>query len=191
MLDLLAIITIMFWLVIPLFWIPVHFFSVSYRKIGLKAYLLPVFTWLPCCFLIYMNRGLLLQYRITIPCLLLVAGWILLVAGTFLHIWTARLLDIWGIIGVPEVSSRVHTDLISRGPFSVVRHPTYFAHTILFSGAFLATGVVSVGIITMIDFLLVNALIIPLEEKELLNRFGKTFDDYRKKVPYRFIPGLF
>ena len=45
--DLLAIMTLMFWPVIPLFWIPVHVAVHFFRRPGLAAYLLPVFTWLP------------------------------------------------------------------------------------------------------------------------------------------------
>jgi protein-S-isoprenylcysteine O-methyltransferase Ste14 len=189
--DLLAVITIMFWTVIPLFWIPVHLFSISFRRLGLKAYLLPAFTWLPLIFFIYKNRHLLLDYKIGIPFLLSVTGWALLIVGTLLHIWTASLLSLWGIIGGPEVSGNVQGNLITRGPFSIVRHPTYLAHTLLFSGVFLITGVVSVAMVTIVDFIIVNALIIPLEEKELSNRFGERFTIYKKKVPCRFFPWIF
>ncbi len=189
--DLLAIMTIMFWLVIPLFWIPVHFFSVSYKRIGLKAYLLPIFTWLPLCFLIYENRDLLLLCKIAIPFLLSFTGWALIMVGTALHIWTVRLLGIWGIIGMPEVLGTVQMNLVTAGPFSEVRHPTYLAHTLLFLGVFLVSGIVFVGIATIVDFLTVTALIIPLEEKELSKRFGTEFDIYKEKVPYRFIPRIF
>lgn len=191
MIDLLAIITIMFWLVIPLFWIPVHLFSVSYKRIGLKAYLIPVMTWLPCCFFLYMNRDLFLAYRIGIPHALSITGLMLLVVGTLLHVWTARLLGLWGIIGVPEVSVKVQTELVTRGPFAIVRHPTYLAHTLIFSGVFLVTGVLAVAVVTIIDFLIVTAFIIPLEEREMTNRFGNAFHAYKIKVPYRFVPGIF
>ncbi len=189
--ELLAIATIMFWLVIPLFWIPVHLFSVSYRRIGLKAYLIPLVMWLPCCFALYVNRELFLEHRIAIPHSLSILGGMLLVSGLLLHVWTARLLGLWGIIGVPEVSVEVQTELVTRGPFAAVRHPTYLAHTLIFSGAFLMTGVLAVGIVTILDFLIVNLLIIPLEEKDLKNRFESGFHAYKKKVPYRFVPGIF
>jgi protein-S-isoprenylcysteine O-methyltransferase Ste14 len=93
---------------------------------------------------------------------------------------------LWGLIGLPEVSTRIKGKLVTEGPFSVVRHPTYFAHTLIFSGIFLITGVGAVGIITLLDFLVVFVLIIPLEEKELLNRFGKDYNLYRERVPKYF-----
>lgn len=191
MTDVLVIATIMFWLVIPLFWIPVHFFSVSHKRIGLKAYLLPAFIWPPLCLLIYSHKELFVQFKIDIPFVLSSAGWILIIMGTVLHLWTARLLGFWGIIGVPEVSGGTQTHLVTRGPFSIVRHPTYLAHTILFFGVFLVTEALSVGIVTLVDFLIVNTLIIPLEEKEMVKRFGEQFRLYKKNVPYRFFPRIF
>lgn len=189
MLDMLAFMTIVLWPVVPLFWIPVHGLSRIFKKLGLLTYVVPLFTWLPLAYLIYRNRALLLSWKIDLPIGLHVLGVILLVAGTSLHLWTAKLLGFWGLIGLPEVSIRVEGKLITKGPFSVVRHPTYLAHTLMFSGVFLTTEAVAIGIITFVDFLLVYALIIPLEEKELSKRFGKDYNFYREKAP-KFFPRL-
>jgi protein-S-isoprenylcysteine O-methyltransferase Ste14 len=186
--DILAIMTLMFWPVIPLFWIPVHVAVHFFRKPGLGAYLLPVCTWLPLALLIYRHRDFLLQLNIALPFLYSVIGWVLLISGTLLHIWTARLLGLWGIIGVPELSGSVENHLAAEGPFSIVRHPTYLAHTLMFSGVFLITGVLAVGIIAILDCIVVNSVIIPLEEKELVDRFGEQYASYKKTVPSQFFP---
>lgn len=190
MLESLAILTILFWLIIPLFWIPVHVLSASRRQIGLKAYLLPIFTWLPLGILVYEHRDVLVHYQVSIPLLCALFGWIAFAGGILLHIWTARLLGLWGIIGVPEVSANPRMRLVTEGPFSIVRHPTYFAHTLIFAGVFLITGVLSVGIVTILDCLIVHRIIIPLEEKELAKRFGEEFSGYRATVRHRCIPGI-
>jgi len=187
MLDLLAFMTIILWPVIPLFWIPVHGLSRIFKKLGGLTYVVPILTWLPLAFLIYLNKAFLLSWKIELPVGLHVLGIILLVAGTVLHFWTGKLLGLWGLIGLPEISTRVKGKLVTEGPFSVVRHPTYVAHTSMFSGIFLITGAAAVGIITFIDFLLVYVLIIPLEEKELSNRFGKDYNLYKENVP-KFFP---
>jgi protein-S-isoprenylcysteine O-methyltransferase Ste14 len=57
------------------------------------------------------------------------------------------------------------------------------------SGVFLLTGVIAVGVVTMFDFLVVNAVIIPLEERELLSRFGEEYVQYKKRVP-RYFPAI-
>jgi len=183
-----VVFAILFWVAIPLFWIPVHFATNFFRKLGLFTYIMPFMTWLPLAYLVYRNRDFFFHPQILLPVVLRLGGTMLFILGALLHIRTARLLGIGGIIGMPEISRQIHEDLVTSGPFSVVRHPTYLAHTLIFSGVFLITGVVSVGIVAFIDFVVVNAVIIPLEEKELLDRFGDVYNDYRKRVPSRFFP---
>jgi protein-S-isoprenylcysteine O-methyltransferase Ste14 len=187
--KLIALITLIAWPVIPLFWIPVHMFPRFFRKINYFTYILPVITWLPAAYLIYQHRNFLLFYEINFPGIIRGTGIFLLVAGTGLHIWTGRLLNFWGLIGLPEVYEKMQGRFVATGAFSVVRHPTYLAHTIMFTGVFLASGVISAGVITCIDFLVINLIIIPLEERELLSRFGEDYRDYMKNVP-KLIPRI-
>lgn len=186
----LALITIILWPIIPLFWIPVHFASRFFRKLGLFTYGMPLIVWLPLVYFIYKNRDFILQSKIEIPVVLTILGIILLIMGTVLHIWTAKILGIRGIIGVPEISDKIKGRLVTEGPFLVVRHPTYLAHTLMFSGVFLITGVITIVIITLLDLLVINILVIPLEERELLIRFGEDYGLYKKKVPSRFFPWI-
>jgi protein-S-isoprenylcysteine O-methyltransferase Ste14 len=188
MTELLAIMTLMFWSVIPLFWVPVHLATGFFRKLGLFSYLMPVITWVPIAYLIYHYRFFLLQFMVQLPALLNLIGIPLLLLGTLLHIWTAILLGGLGIIGVPEISSKVRSRLITKGPFSIVRHPTYLAHTLIFFGVFFITDGAVVGLVALLDFIVVNSMIIPLEEKELLNRFGEEFQIYKRQVPTRVFP---
>ena len=180
--DLLALITIMVWPVIPLFWIPVHGFTRFIRNIGLLSYISPVIIWIPLAWGIYLKRDLLLQFTILLPSYIIIAGALLFLMGTVLHVWTGMLLGLGGLIGLPEISSRVTGNLITSGPFSVVRHPTYLAHTFMFLGVFFMSGVLAVGIITLIDLLLVTIVIIPLEDRELLHRFGNRYKEYMESV---------
>jgi protein-S-isoprenylcysteine O-methyltransferase Ste14 len=149
---------------------------------------MPLITWLPLAYLIYQTRGFILKNRLDLPLVLNIAGILFLIAGTLLHTWTAQLLGLWGITGVPEISSKQSEKLVAEGPFTIVRHPTYLAHTLMFSGVFLITGSVSVAIVTILDCVIVNTIIIPLEEQELLNRFGEGYRLYKEEVPSRFFP---
>ncbi len=186
--EALALITIIIWPVVPLFWIPVHGLSRIFRRLGLLTYIMPLVTWLPLAYLLYQERGLLLRCQLDLPLGVNIIGLILLTAGTVLHLWTGKLLGLWGLIGLPEVSRRTDGRLVDSGPFSVVRHPTYLAHTMMFTGVFLMTGVVAVAIITALDFIVINLLIIPLEEQELEERFGEEYGQYRESVRSRFFP---
>lgn len=148
---------------------------------------MPLFIWLPVVCLTYQHRDFLLHYKINFHVIILTSGVLLLTAGTVMHIWTVKLLGLRGIIGMPEVYEKVPGRFVTTGAFSVVRHPTYLAHTMMLTGVFLATGVISVGIVAGVDFSVVNLIIIPLEEKELSNRFGEEYRDYRDNVP-KFFP---
>jgi protein-S-isoprenylcysteine O-methyltransferase Ste14 len=181
--------TIILWPIVPLFWIPIHGFSKAFKTLGPLTYVMPLFTWFPFAYLIYKNKALLLSLKIDLLLSLRVLGFIILALGTVLHLWTGKLLGLWGLIGLPEISKRIEGKLVTEGPFSVVRHPTYLAHALMFSGVFLITGAVAVGTIAFIDFLLVYTVIIPLEEKELSKRFGNDYNLYKKKVP-KFFPGV-
>jgi protein-S-isoprenylcysteine O-methyltransferase Ste14 len=185
--DLIALITLLVSPVVPLFWVPVHCLPHVFRRFGLWTYLLPVLTWLPLDYLIYDQRSFLLRSTVTLHPAVRAAGALLLVSGIALQAWTVLLLTLPGILGMPEVTSREGT-MVTEGPFSVVRHPTYLSHTQMYLGVFLLTGVVPVGVVAVIDAVVVNAVIIPLEEQELSTRFGASYEEYRKKVPSRFLP---
>ena len=103
--------------------------------------------------------------------------------------WTAKLLGV-GIIGVPEIFIKIKESIVTEGPFSLVRHPTYLSHTLIFSGVFFITGVIAVGILTVLDLIIITFIVIPLEERELLLRFSEEYIQYKKKVPSRFFPTI-
>lgn len=187
--DILALITIMLWPVIPIYWIPVHLATEFFRKLGRLTYLLITIMWLLVAYSIFLNRGPIIAHKIVFPVLLLIVGFILLAAGTLLHIWTAILLSLPGIMGIPEIVTPQKSKLIDKGPFAIVRHPTYSAHTMIFLGIYLITGVTAVGILTLADFIVVNAAVIPFEEKELLRRLGEPYRRYITMVP-RIIPRI-
>ena len=188
--DFLAIMAIMVWPVVPLFWIPVHGCPRFFKNLGLMTYILPVITWLPLAYAVYHHREFLLKFKLVFPTGVLVSGTVLLLAGTMLTVWTALLLSLRGLMGLPEISPKFEGRLTTGGPYSIVRHPTYLAHAIMLSGVFLISGVIAVGVLTFLDLVLVNFVIIPLEERELLSRFGDDYKKYRERVP-GFFPRIF
>lgn len=189
-LDILAFLTILVWPVVPLFWIPVHGLSRFFKRIGLLTYLMPPLTWMPIAYIVFKYREELIGFRYELPFVINLAGLILIIIGTFLHFWTGKLLGLWGLMGIPEVSKRLEGRLITEGPFRIVRHPTYLAHTVLFLGIFLLTEVLTIAILTVADLIIVGIIIIPLEERELAERFGEDYRSYIEMVRFRFFPGL-
>lgn len=181
---------IILWPVVPLFWIPIHALPRISKRVGLLTYLMPTLIWLYLAYMIYIYRDFILSLKTPLPVWLNMLGIILLSSGTLLHIWTGWLLGLWGLIGLPEISLRLKGRLVTEGPFSVIRHPTYLAHTLMFLGVFLLTGIVAVGILALLDFTVVTTIIIPLEERELSGRFGREYEIYKGKVQSALIPWL-
>ncbi|MDQ7839319.1 MAG: isoprenylcysteine carboxylmethyltransferase family protein [Thermodesulfobacteriota bacterium] len=184
--NLIALSVIIFWPVIPLFWIPVHLMTGLFKRLGLATLIFPIIFWLPLAYSLYVIKEHLLFYKITIPAFLTYPGWALFISGLALHILTGIYLR-FGLIGIPEFSDKVKMHLVKKGPFAVVRHPTYLAHSMIFLGAFLITGILTVGLIAILDFFTVHVIIIPFEERELQRRFGDEYMEYKRRVP-KFFP---
>ncbi|HJX24399.1 MAG TPA: isoprenylcysteine carboxylmethyltransferase family protein [Candidatus Bathyarchaeia archaeon] len=120
----------------------------------------------------------------------LVLGIILIAAGIALHTWTAKLIGIKATIGYTELKPDVQSEkqsLIISGPFSVVRHPSYWAHTAIITGVFLITGIIAVGIIALMDLAITYFITTTLEDQELVERFSSQYREYQRRVP-KFFP---
>lgn len=81
-------------------------------------------------------------------------------------------------------------ELITTGPYAVVRNPIYLS----MFGMLLATGLVFSRwwnfLSAIVFFLIGNQIRIRAEEKLLRETFGSQFDDYAGRVP-AFLPRLF
>jgi protein-S-isoprenylcysteine O-methyltransferase Ste14 len=148
---------------------------------------MPIILWLPLAYFVYMQRAFFLHSKTHLSIILNGAGLFLFVGGIALQIWTGQLLSLLGLMGLPEITNKTEGRLVTEGAFSIVRHPTYLSHTLIFAGVFLLTGVTAVGIITVLDIVIINTIVIPLEEKELVSRFGEIYEKYRARVP-KFFP---
>jgi protein-S-isoprenylcysteine O-methyltransferase Ste14 len=79
--------------------------------------------------------------------------------------------------------------LVTKGPYARVRHPLYTTGLTLLLSIGLMTTSWLILAFTAGAFLLIRFLIVPLEEKQLLLKFG---DDYRAMMSRtgRFLPGM-
>jgi len=76
----------------------------------------------------------------------------------------------------------VPTTLITSGLFKYSRNPIYLLDVAAALGAAITLGSITAFVAPLICFLVLNFMIIPFEEKNLHERFGKTYEDYRKSV---------
>jgi protein-S-isoprenylcysteine O-methyltransferase Ste14 len=186
----LALMMLTMWPLIPLFLIQLHLAPNFWRRLGVWTYLVVFLEWLPVACAVSLWQEAILQHEVLTTPPILVLGVILVIAGFVLHAWTAKLLGIKATIGYAELKPQNdEQNLITSGPFSVVRHPSYVAHTLIFVGIFMITGVIAVGITALTDFLIAYFITTELEERELIQRFGNRYRKYQMRVP-KFFPKL-
>ncbi len=189
MFDELSLMMVMMWPAIPMFLIELHFATNFWKRLGVWLYFVVILEWLPIAFVVYLWRETILYLQIALAAPFLFLGVALVASGIILHSWTAKLIGIKATIGYSELKpsdKSAQTNLVTSGPFSIVRHPSYWAHTSIITGLFLITGVVSLGIIAVIDLGITYFVTTTLEDKELVDRFGDQYKKYQKKVPKLF-----
>ena len=155
---------------------------------GFFTYVAAALAWLPAGWAALHFRQALLAHQLAIPSPARLAGWTIFIAGSALQCWTAKVMGPV-IFGVPEVTTAMESRHITAPPFNWCRHPTYLAHSMIFGGAALATGYLALFVVALADALTVHLIIIPLEERELLERFGSSYSEYMAATP-RFFPRL-
>ena len=181
--EFIVLISLAGWPLLPIGWIPMHALPWLRKKMGLFYYLIHLVLWPPLAFAVYVKRSCLVKYHIALPNSVHFIGWVLLLTGLFLFIYAGMVLRLWGILGVPEVDKKIKSNLVTHGPYSLSRHPVYFAHSLIFTGIFFCTGIIPTLAIVFLDFFVTYFIIIPLEERELKERFGKEFTAYKGRVP--------
>ncbi|RMF95605.1 MAG: DUF1295 domain-containing protein, partial [Candidatus Schekmanbacteria bacterium] len=80
-------------------------------------------------------------------------------------------------------------NLNTKGMYSIVRHPLYFANFLIFFGIILSTEVIWFIIVSVMAFWLYYERIMYAEEEFLQNKFGKLFESWSKTTP-AFIPNI-
>jgi protein-S-isoprenylcysteine O-methyltransferase Ste14 len=93
---------------------------------------------------------------------------------------------LWALL---YISGHKKLELITEGPYSMVRHPLYVFSLIGVIGIGLTSENILVFAALVIFYLLYYPLTIIVEEKKLVNKFGQAYLDYSKSTP-RFLPKL-
>ncbi len=115
-------------------------------------------------------------------------GWPLFLLGCALQAWTAMIMG-HRIIGIPELHRSKRQALVERPPFTWCRHPTYLSHHLIFLGLLFITGETASLVLFLLDVAVTQLIIIPLEERELLQRLGDRYRRYAARTP-RLLPRI-
>lgn len=92
-------------------------------------------------------------------------------------------LFIWAIRSARE-------GLVTTGAYSLVRHPIYLA----FFAMLLATGLLVTSLpklaVAIVIYLAGTEMRVAEEERDLIDRHGDEFEQYRRRTRFRYLPGL-
>lgn len=104
-------------------------------------------------------------------------GTILIMLGTFSRIYTVAFM-------ADDSPDTVGSDqLITSGPFALVRNPLYISNLIITLGVVFYSGVVILGTIVLAFFIFQYHCIAKYEESSLLAKFGDEYQRYMDRVP--------
>lgn len=92
------------------------------------------------------------------------------------------------LAGVPEVETQVEKrgELLDQGPYAVIRHPRYVEIVFATFGYAAIANYLGCWIVAILTLPVLH-LVVLLEERELLDRFGDAYRKYIEKVP-RYVP---
>ena len=106
-------------------------------------------------------------------------GFILILFGAVLNLWTDRLFKQHNTTVKPHLEP---TTLLVSGPFSLSRHPMYLGMASVLLGVAINHGTIITFIFPILYVVLMDRLFIPMEEENLTRLFENEYRNYMKKV---------
>jgi protein-S-isoprenylcysteine O-methyltransferase Ste14 len=107
-------------------------------------------------------------------------GTLLAVCGELIRLYSVAFI---GSVSRTRNTSTTGGNLISTGPFGVVRNPLYVGNFFITLGVAVFSGQYWMILLTVLAFGFQYFCIVKYEEKLLLARFGREYDDYMHSVP--------
>ena len=167
-----------------LFWLPIHPLTRTWRRIGYRwAYVAGFGVYaLSAIVLAACRRPLLsIEFGTSFPAIGL--GLLLIVAAISVKRRRQRHLTTRRLLGFPQLApDRYPSTLLKEGAYAWVRHPRYLEVLLGSLGyALVCNYLAAYGVVA---FLALSFLVlIPMEERELAERFGPAYEEYRRRVP--------
>jgi protein-S-isoprenylcysteine O-methyltransferase Ste14 len=114
-----------------------------------------------------------------------IIGFFILWSGILLRNYSIKLL---GKHFTPTVQLQRDHTLITAGPYSVIRHPSYLGALLAFVGIAIFLNSFAGTIFTIVAMMIAYTIRIKAEEKALMTLFGSVYTSYQKEtkklIPY-------
>ena len=167
-----------------LFWVAVHPLARVWRRAGYWwGYAAGLAPSIVTVALSLRFRGDIARTDLGANPVLFACGLVLLgVAVAIRRLWQ-RQLTTGTMLGLPELAPTKYPGrLLTDGIYARVRHPRYLQMAVAMAGwALLANHLA--GYLVVVVVVAELAIVIPLEERELAERFGAEYEAYRQRVP--------
>lgn len=166
-----------------LYWSIIHLWARRWRKWGpSRTYLIVVPGLAALGVLLFQVRKYLLGADLGTNWRLIGVGLVLWLPMIWLERQYWRQLSISTIVGIPELSQQTEGKLVRDGIYGVVRHPRFTSASIgLIVNSLVANYA---GVYILVLFALPSGfLMLALEERELVDRFGNAYREYQREVP--------
>ncbi len=108
-----------------------------------------------------------------------IIGLILIIFGILLRFWSIQVL---GKFFTATVQIKEDHVLIIKGPYSIVRHPSYLGAWLTITGATVYFGSYIAFIVAVMGMGISYYIRINLEEKALIEMFGEQYKNYQRRV---------
>lgn len=72
--------------------------------------------------------------------------------------------------------------LVTDGPFRITRNPMYLGMLMCFVGLSILLGSLAPFLFTVVFFLFLNYVVVPMEERSLRQMHGKEYAEYKRRV---------
>lgn len=179
----LAVAAVVAWPAAVSFWLIVHPLIGFWRRVGVPTtYAVMLVIMVVIGYGSYRMRELLLEieYGTHWPLILLAIG--LFGVSSVIEVRCRRQLSSRTLIGVPELAAETPGRLLTEGIYAQVRHPRYLGALVGGVATAVLTNYLAVyGMMLLVTPLLY--LVIVLEERELVDRFGDAYREYQARVP--------
>jgi len=171
-----------------LLWFAIHPYASFWRKLGAAwTYVLLCLPLFLLMAVLFAGRRDLLSIQYGTSRLLLVASAVSLAAAVAIALKRRRQLTFGVLAGLPELSPRRYPgELLTGGIYARIRHPRYVEIFFWVLGYALFSNYLAIYLLVALSIPL-GYLVVLIEERELRERFGSSYEEYCRRVP-RFWP---